>query len=46
MIHTLINVMRGFLSRDGVLILPEMELALFACGILLIDRWLAVNEKH
>jgi NADH-quinone oxidoreductase subunit N len=46
MIHTIINVVRGFLSGDGALILPEMELALFACGILLIDRWLAANEKH
>jgi len=46
MIHAFINVLRGFLSRDGALILPEMELVLFACGILLIDRWLAANEKH
>src|SRR5580658_7035758 len=46
MTHTLLNVVRGFLSGDGALILPEMELALFACGILLIDRWLAANEKH
>jgi NADH-quinone oxidoreductase subunit N len=46
MIHTLINVVRGFLSGDGALILPEIELALFACGILLIDRWLAANEKY
>lgn len=46
MIHTLINVVRGFLSGDGALILPEIELALFACGILLIDRWLAENEKY
>jgi NADH-quinone oxidoreductase subunit N len=46
MIHTLINLVRGFLSGDGALILPEIELALFACGILLIDRWLAANEKH
>jgi NADH-quinone oxidoreductase subunit N len=46
MIHTFIYVVRGFLSGDGVLILPEMELVLFACGILLIDRWLAANEKH
>jgi NADH-quinone oxidoreductase subunit N len=46
MIHTLINVVRGFLSGDGALILPEMELVLFACGILLIDRWLAADEKH
>jgi NADH-quinone oxidoreductase subunit N len=46
MIHTLINVVRGFLGGDGVLILPEMELFLFACGILVIDRWLSANEKH
>jgi NADH-quinone oxidoreductase subunit N len=46
MIHTLINVVRGFLSGDGSLILPEMELFLFACGIFLIDRWLAANEKY
>jgi NADH-quinone oxidoreductase subunit N len=46
MIHTLINAVRGFLSGDGALILPEMELLLFACGILLIDRWLASNEKY
>jgi NADH-quinone oxidoreductase subunit N len=46
MIHTLINVVRGFLSGDGALILPEMELVLFSCGILLIDRWLASNEKY
>lgn len=46
MIHTLINVVRGFLSGDGALILPEMELVLFALGILLIDRWLAANEMH
>lgn len=46
MIHTLIFAVRGFLSGDGTLILPEMELILFALGILLIDRWLAANEKH
>ena len=46
MIHTLINAVRGFLSGDGALILPEMELVLFACGILLIDRWLSANEKY
>ncbi len=46
MILTLISALRGFLSGDGALILPEMELVLFACGILVIDRWLAANEKH
>lgn len=46
MIYNLIHAVRGFLSGDGALILPEMELVLFACGILLIDRWLSANEKH
>jgi NADH-quinone oxidoreductase subunit N len=46
MIHTVINVVRGFLSGDGALILPEIELLLFGCGILLIDRWLTAHEKH
>src|SRR5579859_2493476 len=46
MIHTFINAVRGFVSGDGALLLPEMELVLFACGILLIDRWLSKNEKH
>lgn len=46
MIHSLIDAIRGFLSGDGTLILPELELVLFACGILLLDRWLAEHEKH
>ncbi|MHB8502725.1 MAG: NADH-quinone oxidoreductase subunit N [Candidatus Acidiferrales bacterium] len=46
MIHSLIDGARGFLSGDGALILPEMELVLFACGILVVDRWLSSNEKH
>jgi NADH-quinone oxidoreductase subunit N len=46
MIHTLINVVRVFLSGEGALILPEMELVLFACGILVIDRWLSASEKY
>ncbi len=45
MIPTILNVVRGFLSGDGALILPEMELVLFACGILVIDRWLSAKEK-
>ncbi len=46
MIHSLINSVRHFLGGDGALILPEMELLLFALGILLIDRWLAAREKY
>lgn len=46
MIHSFIDAARGFLGGDGTLILPELELILFACGILLLDRWLAEHEKH
>jgi NADH-quinone oxidoreductase subunit N len=46
MIHTLISAVRGFLAGDGALILPELELILFACGILVIDRWLTASERH
>jgi|SRR5579859_75830 len=42
----LLHNLRTFLSGDGALILPELELALFAAGILVIDRWLAQHEKH
>jgi NADH-quinone oxidoreductase subunit N len=43
---TLLHSVRAFLSGDGALILPELELLLFAGGIILIDRWLAAHEKH
>jgi NADH-quinone oxidoreductase subunit N len=42
----LLHNLRAFLSGDGSLILPELELLLFAAGIFVIDRWLAANEKH
>jgi NADH-quinone oxidoreductase subunit N len=42
----LIHHLRLFLSGDGSLILPELELILFALGIFVIDRWLAAHEKH
>lgn len=46
MIHSLLNPARAFLSGEGALILPELELLLFACGILLINRWLGEKEKY
>lgn len=46
MIPSIFSAARGFLSGTGALILPELELLLFAGGILLIDRWLADEEKH
>lgn len=42
----LIHTLRAFLSGDGALILPELELLLFALGIVVIDRWLGEKEKH
>ena len=46
MIPSLLHAARGFLSGTGALILPELELLLFAGGIFLIDRWLSAAEKH
>ena len=46
MIHSIFNGVHAFLSLTGTLILPELELLLFAGGILLIDRWLTAEEKH
>ena len=42
----LLHNLRTFLSGDGVLILPELELLLFALGVLVIDRWLTAKEKY
>ena len=41
-----IQALRAYLQGDGAVILPEMELLLFAMGILLIDRWIAAREKY
>jgi NADH-quinone oxidoreductase subunit N len=46
MIPSLINTLRGFLAADGLTVLPELELLLFALGILLIDFWIEANEKY
>jgi NADH-quinone oxidoreductase subunit N len=40
------QTVRVFMQGNGAVILPEMELLLFAVGILLIDRWLEGKEKH
>jgi NADH-quinone oxidoreductase subunit N len=40
------QTVRVFMQGNGAVILPEMELLLFAVGILLIDRWLEEKEKH
>ena len=43
--NSAIQALRAYLQGDGAVILPEMELLLFALGILLIDRWIAAREK-
>src|ERR1700704_329539 len=41
-----INAIRSYLQGDGAVILPEIELVLFALGILLIDFWIEEKEKY
>lgn len=45
MIPAALHALREFLSGPGALILPEVELLLFALGIFLIGRWLAEDGK-
>lgn len=46
MLTSLINTVRQYLQGDGAIVLPEMELFLFALGILIIDRWIEAKEKY
>ena len=46
MISAIIHALREFLGGDGALILPQMELMLFALGILLIDFWVEARVKY
>jgi NADH-quinone oxidoreductase subunit N len=41
-----IDAIRSYLQGDGAVILPEMELVLFALGIMLIDFWIEEKEKY
>src|SRR3989475_7498066 len=41
-----IDAFRNYLQGDGAVILPEMELVLFALGIMLIDFWIEEKEKY
>src|SRR6266478_3420051 len=41
-----INAIRSYLSGEGAVILPEIELLLFGLGILLIDFWIEQKEKY
>ena len=42
----LIDAIRSYLQGDGAVILPEMELVLFALGIMLIDFWIEQRDKY
>ena len=41
-----IDAIRSYLRGDGAVILPEMELVLFALGIMLIDFWIEERDKY
>jgi hypothetical protein len=40
------QTLRTFMHSDGALLLPELELLLFAIGILLMDFWVTQKEKY
>src|SRR5450631_631530 len=44
--HYFLDPIVNFIHGDGLTILPQMELLLFALGILIFDFLLAKNEKH
>jgi NADH-quinone oxidoreductase subunit N len=44
--HTFYNSVLVYVRGDGLTILPEMELLLFALGILIFDFLLTKKEKH
>ncbi|MGB9514718.1 MAG: proton-conducting transporter membrane subunit, partial [Candidatus Acidiferrum sp.] len=44
--HAALNSVIDYIHGDGLVILPEMELLLFALGILIFDFLLTKKEKH
>jgi NADH-quinone oxidoreductase subunit N len=46
MLTSSLNALRSFLHGDGAALLPELELLLFAAGILAMDSWIAQKEKY
>ena len=44
--HSALNSVLTYIQGDGLVILPEMELVLFALGILIFDFLLEKKEKH
>ena len=43
--HSILDPILNYLHGDGLVVLPEMELLLFALGILIFDFLLDKNEK-
>ena len=41
-----LNALRTYMHGNGVVLLPEMELLLFAIGILVMDFWVTHKEKY
>jgi NADH-quinone oxidoreductase subunit N len=41
-----LDAVRTFMRGDGVVLLPQMELLLFAVGILLMDLWISHKDKY
>jgi NADH-quinone oxidoreductase subunit N len=44
--HSILDPILSYINGDGLIILPEMELLLFALGILIFDFLLESKEKH
>jgi len=44
--HSLLNSILTYIHGDGLVVLPEMELLLFALGILIFDFLLTKKEKY
>jgi NADH-quinone oxidoreductase subunit N len=44
--HSILDPILNYLHGDGLVVLPEMELLLFALGILVFDFLLDKKEKH
>ena len=41
-----LDAVRNFMHADGAAFLPELELLLFAFGILAMDFWISQKEKY
>lgn len=46
MIISTLNALRTYMRGDGAVLLPEIELVLFAVGILVMDSWSTQKEKY